>query len=71
MDKILEKLAGVLSAEDLQEIKESFESAVDACQSYRGQKHSNQSGLEETQILSEQGAIRIVGLEREDLSKSR
>ena len=29
MDKILEKLAGVLSAEDLQEIKESFESAVD------------------------------------------
>ena len=29
MDKILEKLAGVLSAEDLQEIKESFESAVE------------------------------------------
>ena len=25
MDKILEKLAGVLTAEDLQEIKESFE----------------------------------------------
>ena len=29
MDKILEKLAGVLTAEDLQEIKESFESAVE------------------------------------------
>lgn len=29
MDKILEKLAGVLSAEDLQEIKESFETAVE------------------------------------------
>lgn len=29
MEKILEKLAGVLSAEDLQEIKESFESAVE------------------------------------------
>ena len=28
MDKILEKLAGVLTAEDLQEIKESFESAA-------------------------------------------
>lgn len=29
MEKILEKLAGVLSAEDLQEIKDSFETAVD------------------------------------------
>ena len=29
MDKILEKLAGVLTAEDLQELKESFESAVE------------------------------------------
>lgn len=29
MDKILEKLAGTLSAEDLQEIKESFEAEVD------------------------------------------
>ena len=29
MDKILEKLAGVLTAEDLQEIKESFESEVE------------------------------------------
>lgn len=29
MEKILEKLAGVLSAEDLMEIKESFESAVE------------------------------------------
>ena len=27
MDKILEKLAGVLTAEDLQEIKESFENS--------------------------------------------